>query len=513
MSYSKIFGRLRSAIESGKIRLVGINSPIRVSGTSFLRALIESPSIDGYCYEPFRRPRSDIVTIEQSIEGFPFQSTANLKMILANLNRHSKKDPQRYKESKVVSRALERHLRLQEVSTTVKGDTPSRLYQGYEIITDIIEAHLSSQDKVVLAVKELSKNIPPGGPFSEWDSLMHRHIFLIRNPLLQLESLVRAESIGMSGRAELRDVDFDEYASAKSQNGFPSLSKKTNWDLFLKELFLQQNYRPLDDLFERFLSRSEHSFFDDEEKRYYLEAIGTNGVGPLNGKSLDIYARTKGYPNWQVLKEHALSEKDFAPVQLILQQSLRFRREGWSRLLYNFRRSSAPLVVDSTLFRIDPSSVLQKLCHELEVEYQPGMVDNWKNTFFAGHGDDLTHYNYKSGSSYSILPPVEEPVSLHNLPFPYQTYFSKAIKTYILLLKERLSHHSADEVECTIHKEVVEGSELVMVDPVFCACLILSSRDISPNMKNRMYEGVVSNAQPKYRQVLEQLPRVRDTFI
>lgn len=97
MSYSKIFGRLRSAIESGKIRLVGINSPIRVSGTSFLRALIESPSIDGYCYEPFRRPRSDIVTIEQSIEGFPFQSTANLQMILANLNRHSKKDPQRYK--------------------------------------------------------------------------------------------------------------------------------------------------------------------------------------------------------------------------------------------------------------------------------------------------------------------------------------------------------------------------------------------------------------------------------
>src|SRR5687767_5943247 len=118
---------LEARVEADALRLVSIIAPPRSSSTALERLLLESPDADGQFNEPWS--------------------------LL---------------------------------------DSPERERHAYDVLLERVEALEAKTPRrpLTVVVKNIADYIPPGECFERWMALARLQLFLVRNPLLCIESLV-----------------------------------------------------------------------------------------------------------------------------------------------------------------------------------------------------------------------------------------------------------------------------------------------------------------------------------
>lgn len=272
---------------------------------------------------------------------------------------------------------------------------------GYQEIYDSIggEKFENSDDVKSVIVKEMSHCIAVNNEYERLSGIVSDPvIFLMRNPLLSVESRIRRI---------LTTVDMRE---------------------------------------------------NTELQRYLLDEIAKTGgdVDQLTqSEMLDFLARNNGYDNWRNLLEKKLyAERDYKFFTGILSANEhRLNADEFERLAeeekYFREQGRSSIVVDTTDLRADPDEQLREICTRLGVRFSGKML-HWKKRSVDFHTEQTQEFEklwYDSLlASTHIKPPTEIPPTLAMFPEFIQQYLRESsLPVYaelskIKMLKRELRH-------------------------------------------------------------------------
>ncbi|MBI1215822.1 MAG: hypothetical protein GC185_08400 [Alphaproteobacteria bacterium] len=330
------------------------------------------------------------------------------------------------------STALERAL-LESPSVDLQVNDPWALYdeaarepKTYDYILDRVMTSDGTGNKTVL-IKNVADYIPPGECWERWCALADAHVFLIRNPLLTLQSLFRMLVRHYSGdQVVVEPVTLDEYAR---RHGFG------DWAALKADLSSGTDFTAHEELFRAFFTR---------DQQIHREPV--------------MYV-----PVLQAAGEGASPEEVFA-----------YRISGWEALGEHFRHSCSIVpagkmtVMDSTLFRAEPQKAMRFLTLRLGLVYAEGMSAWQEGAGKEGTGkgfttdyDGAVPYYDRVLNAHKIEPPTEVPPPVEAFPPFFRRHLEGkggAFDIYREMLAE-LDRHFIREFELT--------EELKRTDPFF----------------------------------------------
>jgi hypothetical protein len=246
---------VKKKVDSGEVKIISIISPPRVASTALEIALRESPTIDGQINEPFHWGLNDRPDLSVSAEE-----------------------------------------------------------RGYaEILRRIVEIlHETGKKNITVVMKEMAKNIAPGEQFARWCSINDKNLVLVRNPLLNVESLIRKLCEAVELKESLVDFDVNEFA--RNSGYIDKTGKGKHFQHMVSTLKEEGNYTQMDGLFRSFFPKSNRYSDDTAMQIAYLEEA-TDVIATKAGyTSLDGYALSAGYSDWKAMRAEAQIPKDFFAI-------------------------------------------------------------------------------------------------------------------------------------------------------------------------------------------------------
>ncbi len=445
------FQKLEEKVRSGEVRIIGVISPPRVVSTAVEILLVESPDIDGQVNEPFH--------------------------ISMDSPEHAREDAEERAYADVLRRVEE-----------IKECT--------------------GKSRITIVMKEMAKNIAPGAQMQRWIGLTDKQLILMRNPLSNLESLIRKVSQSAEHLRDVLDFDLDGYAYARGHRD--EKGEGLHWRAMVDYAVRTQDYQELDEALESFFPVTNLYRLNEDMGRAYVE-VADNAVARRAGyESLDDFAVLRGFESWQHMRTEQTELSNYAPI---LEAMFAFRNAGWESLVEHMEHmEKIPVVLDTTVLRADPENVLAVLCEDLEITFSPSMVSGWtlgnEGNFDRGHRKHGgSPFIDKAVHSTGLNLPKERPISLDQFPERFRGYLLDiALPAYMEMLSNPGFIGPLDEKEILdmLEKEVEEGVPLVQRDPVFAYALVgASEMDVGDKAnllrKIRIEEGAF------YRPVLDAL--------
>jgi hypothetical protein len=267
----------------------------------------------------------------------------------------------------------------------IKVLSKSGLDLGFKNIYQLASSD-NKNEKVVIVIKELANRLGTGKAFRQICKLSDAPVlFLIRNPLLSMESRLRKIIVTMNTKDRLILQGWLKIKLCKSSSQTELLDLYSvklgykDWKNVLNELELNKDYSKLQEL------------LFAEKGRLIIDPDGRNSL-ESQMKSLDK-----------------------------------------SNLDYT--------ILDSTDFRLNPKNALNQICHLWSIRYGDNMINWEEGKLRLRRGDeeikDYSWYDtlYKSGN---ILLPNEKPIPLSNFPKRIKTRLKNHdLPQYIRLLKHK----------------------------------------------------------------------------
>jgi len=269
---------------------------------------------------------------------------------------------------------------------------------GYRNIYESIggKSFEESGQTLKVVIKELSHRLSLEDEYKRLFSLSNRPIvFLIRNPLLSVESRIRkiVQTLPLKTRVSTQQWMLDFYAR---DNGY-------------------NNWQEMDEVLRR-------------------KVPGDTGTGEIYSRAdletqeklLDYYSTKIGFRNWSGLNHYILENQDYRAVDEILQidpERFILDQIGKGSLEEQVRHTETEgqkaVVVDSTDFRLSPEPIMKDLCRLWSISYNSNMLSWGKRELKLTRSDhefnDLVWYD-KLASSEGIEPPLEIPPTLSDFP-------------------------------------------------------------------------------------------------
>ena len=378
---------IKEEIEAGNLTLICIISPARAGSTLMMNVLAQSPSIHSFINQPFHLTYSHPYTPPISREEMAY----------------------------------------------------GRIWKKYQQVKEI-----TNQKTVTIILKCMARNLGIGQQLLRFMGLVKTSILLIRNPVLTVESLLKAQVLVIEDMPEASPIDLEEYAAQKEVvNHIPH---RSYWSELRDFILETKRYHLISDVLAETLAfielnRYESTMVDDYQRD--LEVYGDR----------DFFALSwTGWNNMQTVYECCLVENK------------------------NY------FVVDSTIFRCLPEEIGQRICQKLDVVYSPHMVRNWSAINESVVDDDIIQVSWmkvcynKVSNSLEVYPPKESPIEIDLFPAIYQQHISEtAYPNYLTMLGDRHTLRPQDRLEThmLLNIPITEnGDNLRSVDPIFTEALL-----------------------------------------
>ena len=429
--------QLKEKVEGGEVRILGIVSPPRVVSTALEILLVESPDVDGQINEPFH----------------------------LSLNGHD--DAQ---------------------DLGARNCAEERAYGDVLRRVEEIQAETGKKN-VTIVMKEMAKNVAPGAQMERWLSVTDKQVVLARNPLSNVESLIKRLSSLIEGRPDLVNVDLNKYAF--DQGYKDETGEGNHWRSLLADAHKRRDYRVLGPVLESFFPRTNLYRNDPDMMSAYLDIACDEDASSAGFESLDDFAVQNGFSSWQDMRKNQDDLKAFGPVLDIL---FAFRNAGWESIDEHLPMMDAPIVVDTTILRARPKEVLEQLTALLGIAYDSHMVDGWSqsngNKFDRGHGKTgHSVFIGKALESNKLNLPQEHPISAGNFPPQFRDYILEtAMPVYLSVLSHTrlIGPVVSSDLQELLDTEVEEGTALEDRDPVFAYALISTTPVISDDIRDTL---------------------------
>ncbi len=310
-----------------------------------------------------------------------------------------------------------------------------------------------------IVIKDIADYIPPGDAWQRMTSIVRHTIFLIREPLLATESLMRIMA---------KEVPRDRGNAFAKRSGFAS------WQAMQNAVTEARDYRPYEELYQG-LFRNEQPISDLPEMQ--LPVLATTPLsmfGQLGFATADKYASSKCYATWHDLIRDVTDYPDkLAGCQDLLDINFACRITGWTALSQHYaamQPSDNFTVVDATMFRAAPEVMSQVVLRRADLKFASSVV-NWSHsskTFTSDYDGDIPYYD-KVIQSIGIAPPTETTVPTDRFPAFIRASLEGedgAFAIYRRYLKLAVEI-TPSETTAQILAATFDGKSLRDIDPVF----------------------------------------------
>jgi len=274
------------------------------------------------------------------------------------------------------------------------GDNAEKAYQ---MMLDAYEK-VKQSGITRLAVQEMTHWLAIDQEYKRFLSMVKPPLFLIRNPLLAMESRLRK----LTGTFTMRD-------------------KKA-----LRER--------LEELVDTKGLAKDLTFISDAECSSYQLNL------------LNRYAEDKGFTDWTVFCGYAYNERDFRPFADLLQEDKIFSlyNSGWEALEEELswirQKGKTHILVDTTEYQLAPLAIAPQVCQFWGLDFEKKMVSWGQGNVNISTGQNKPYQQIWYADlklSAGIKPPQESPNVLDNFPEFIADYVEKYglpiyHRTYIL---------------------------------------------------------------------------------
>jgi hypothetical protein len=334
--------------------------------------------------------------------------------------------------------------------------------QTYQYILDRAQTVLPAvtDETARIVIKDIADYIPPGEPWDRMTDLVKHTIFLVREPLLALESMMQIMA---------KEVPVETGESYAHSAGYSS------WLTMQDGVNAKRDYRPYEALYKD-LFRNEQPIHDLPEMQIpVLIATPLRFIRRLGYDSHDMYAAAKGFGSWDMLCG-TLRGGTVPPAEIcddLIEENFACRITGWTAMRQHFKsmpENASCDVVDSTMFRALPVSFLPDVFDRAQLRFSSDVVD-WKSgskTFNPDYDGEVPYYD-KVIQSAGIAPPTETPIPVENFPRFIQESLAGedgAFDIYQHFLEHIISRLSTERRQ-ELLTVTVAGKPLQKVDPVF----------------------------------------------
>lgn len=284
--------------------------------------------------------------------------------------------------------------------------------QAYRQIYELTGQNSRQQTRVV--IKEMAHWI---GAYNEFERLFlltkKPILFLIRNPLLTMESRLRTSLKTFSIRDRL------------------------SFQLKLLDYFAQ----------ERNFSTSKEARLPQKAPLPQLVSdLETTTHLPTQLFLMDHFAHSKGWDSWEKMVQAAIKRKEYKDFEGVLPigSYIFLEESGWTSLIQQIlflKKLGRPyLIVDTTEMRLDPEGIFSRICEEWQIPFTRNMLESSTDFRNFETGQNKPHHAYWYQSlteSSSVKPPTETPPPLEAFPNTLAHQLSSAdLPFYIHLFKE-----------------------------------------------------------------------------
>jgi hypothetical protein len=342
-------------------------------------------------------------------------------------------------------------------------DTAEREEKTYEYIGERIEEfRLQHKGPLTVLVKNIADYIPPGICWARWRDLCSHHIFLIRNPLLTLHSLFKMMVRHYKGaQVAVEPLSMDEYARGK---GF------CHWAELQKKLSHGNDFAEYEELYRALFTRDQKIHHENVMRIPVLLHIPMQLALDAGYRSLDAFAATLGHSDWDATKQYLTTPNPrLAGFEKILDRVFACRITGWEALYQHFMQTTNAFVMDSTMFRAAPGSVMRAIAQAACIEYADSM-QAWGNKvakrFSTDYDGEVPYYD-RIVKSQGIDPPLEKPLALAAFPPLFRHHLTEREGCFDIYLR------LLDRMATVFAASFTLSAELAATDPVFAQCLHL----------------------------------------
>ena len=475
----KNFFRVKELVDTGKLEIISIISPVRTVSSITSRCFSGHPQIDTECLQPF-------------------------------------------------------HLKY----STPYNPPTDREEDGYALILENYQKAAAKKDtgKIRIVVKEMARNISTGEQLIRWSSLTKNPLVTIRNPILSIESLIRqgvqsffeampeafyelarsfAERNGHQASNEYLEKFLNIYA--KHHGFIDSTGLGQHFKVMTKHALQTKDYRVLGELllaFEPYEDLNNRLLY---MKRHYVETMDDSTAKLAGYENLNDFAKKKGKQNWKEIKKNALDSNDFSEVQPLLDVVFSTSISGWFNIGKITDAIEEYCVIEVSLMRTDPNGILSQACEYIGLDgsHVDAMINFAPNSRESGTRHMEAHYiaaQSRIHGSEKLELPTEVPAAFEKFPLHFQQHILEvALPAYIFLLSHDkcLRPHDRKGVETLLHKKVTpEGVTLMQIDPVMAYALISTSKSIPRQERAQMLEALMNERKREFGPVMEKISQL-----
>jgi hypothetical protein len=341
-------------------------------------------------------------------------------------------------------------------------DNPSRETLVYSFIAERIGPLLRSTSSQTVLIKNIADYIPSGECWKRWSKLVHRHIFLVRNPLLTLESLLRMLVPEMEHKETFTPAELERHAACC---GFDS------WAKLREQAITSREYSHLDE-------PMRHHFLHDQQfhrskvlRQSLIEEATDTDAQEIEFESLDMLAQKAGFARWSRFVESGM---DSPLAEQLCERILQCRITGWRSLGQHLKavrqEGKEYRIVDSSYFRTFTDEAMHDLCNFCDIKYLPSLK-KWtekKSAEFDVLYSEGTPFYERVLQSTSVQEPTELPLLPSRFPEFLKKHLTEPQGAFEVYLEALFDSHalraSAALAEQAVWKKLLE------VDPVFSYC-------------------------------------------
>lgn len=328
------------------------------------------------------------------------------------------------------------------------------------ILGRVDELPAKDSQPVSVVIKDIADYIPPGEAWDRMTRLARHTIFLVRQPLLCLESMMRIMA---------REVPADEGEAYAHEFGYES------WSKMQQTVNERRDYRSYDALY-RELFRKDQPIHELAEMQVPVLVVSPQRlIMKLGFETHDTYAQAKGLASWNDLCQRLVAgdREVLGSCKDLVDENFRSRITGWTALGQHIDRMGDDQsydIVDATIFRAMPLAVLPDVFRSANLSFSAEVVD-WKASdkrFEPDYDGDVPYYD-KVIESIGIAPPNETSIDPDRLPeFIQETLYGEegVLGMYERLLGRVLSRLPAERKDELRHMEF-DGKPLSQIDPIF----------------------------------------------
>lgn len=372
---------------------------------------------------------------------------------------------------------------------------------------------------VTMVVAEKENNIAPGEEWQKLQAVAEKVVFVVRNPMLNIESFVRK----LLGRIEImndrhqRSFDLNRFAKHQGFKG----EKGQHWREMVKQCKEKRNYAPFGTLLSEFFLETNSRFDDPLMQRALLNNLTEDTAKGLGYENKNALAEEFGKPNWQSFLDEVVNipNPNYAALSGLLHGKLLFQSTGWEQMDDLIYHAVKPYtLIDGTFIRAQPEQVLPALCSFLNVKFNETMISGWTvangQNFWKGHNVASSAFVEKVVNSNKIFLPDERPISLTGFPVDFSRHIiNVALPQYSLALCSERSLWAKDMPGAQLLASSTELNKLLnmqvsdtplrKIDPIFATAITFSAVHVNSRVREQMLHVISSSTEAqKYQECI-----------